>query len=125
MPNKKNEGAKPRVQAREIVRASRRNKIQLTQNDYFLHDGKACVLSFLGFVAGFPYPSLLANDWRERVKKWENDVSRAYRLTPRKLKALEAGFEGWTDHSEVKNRYYRVGRRVAELAGLSNRGDTP
>lgn len=104
---------KVKMQAREIMRASKRLNIPLKKGAYH-----SCALGVFGRANGI-----------ERTQLFSTSISKILKISTKNLDALELGFENWSRDSSLyreeyyyelkKNRYFKVGRRVAELAGLS------
>jgi hypothetical protein len=94
------------IQAREIVRFAKRNGMTIRRMGVAtLQDG--CPSA--GSCALFVLASMYGGDKN-------NILSYLPGITMYDLNSLESGFEGWGWNTD--NRYYRVGRNVAVLAGL-------
>lgn len=98
-------------QAREIVRYAKRNGITIKNNR----------VAFPNLCArGVLAHSVLTEKgvWGEQ-SIYHESIHQNLGLTEDDLDALETGFEGFWDRPDLlKNRYYKVGQRVATLAGL-------
>lgn len=96
-----------KIQAREIVREAKRQGLTLTRGGVG-KENKACARA------------VLAKKHLGRAQKlyFTPELAKAIGVTSQDLQDLEDGFEGFTP-DEGASRYHRVGRRVAELAGLS------
>lgn len=107
-----------KVQAREIVRAAKRNAIKMQHGSY-----DECAVGVLGLMVGYSF-----DDYQVFHPLPEhNSEEKFYRIIARKagrtyedIRALEAGFEENQPYRDQHkgNRYFKVGERVAALAGV-------
>jgi hypothetical protein len=91
-----------KLQAREIMCEAKRQGVMPTRQH--ITCARAIVQKSVGVSHG-----------RCDIGEAANRLGRTYD----DLFALECGFEGWDWNPKINhNRYYKVGQRVAELAGL-------
>jgi hypothetical protein len=113
------------VRARDIVGFARRNNIKFDRGATG-QDGYACARSVLAIMAVGPRtpenPAWHRHNASEGI--YSESINRAIGLTEKQLHSVEVGFEDWDLTNYPKNRidqrYYRVGRKVAKLAGLTS-----
>jgi hypothetical protein len=100
------------LQARSIVRLAKKHKLTLGRGGLGEGERTACARAVLRETSGF------------NGSIYDNAFARLLGVDREKLDGLEAGFEGEPveghDNSPTFLRYYKVGKRVAELAGLDD-----
>jgi hypothetical protein len=106
------------IQAREIVRKAKRLGMPLRQGmtGCFRSEG-GCAVAALVITKDMGYN----NAYIEAHENDYVDLAAKLGVTPQDIFALEYGFEDSACYHPgiEKNRYYRVGRNVAALAGLN------
>jgi hypothetical protein len=102
------------MRARDIVRYARKNKLIIDQDG----DNRSthCAASVVAHMVLGPKTAI--NRWtliEVRCACYNKELAK-YKMTPKRLLALEAGFEGWSRSNDEPKRYYDMGVRVRELA---------
>ena len=97
------------VQARQLVRIAKKHQITPRRGAPW-----ACAVGIMSYD--------VKRDW----DAYRNTIANHFNITTNDVAHVEAGFEGWevsgwieNGNVNPKNRYYKVGRRFAELLGLS------
>lgn len=62
---------------------------------------------------------LLTMHYFDSLPRDHAGVAEKLGLEEEDIKSLEGGFEGWEFYADMKNRYYKVGKRFRQLVELS------